>query len=115
MMTTRIYLLIGLGMAGFIFLVATLFGTDIAAWAVTQKGEAAARGQNVFELMVFEPIRFVFDEDTRIVGSVILIFFWPLIILMFFLVLLALVIMSGIDTNDRLGLIESYILPLWWR
>ena len=114
-MTTRMYLLIGLGMAAFIFLVGTLFGKDIAAWAVTQKGEALLRGQNVFELMVFEPIRFVFDENTRIIGSVILIFFWPLIFLMFFLVLLALVIMSGIDTNNRLGLIESYILPLWWQ
>jgi hypothetical protein len=114
-MSTRTYLFIGLGMAGLIFLIGMVFGSDIAAWAVLQKGEAAARGQNVFELMVFEPIRFVFDENTRIIGAIILIFFWPMVFVMILLVLLALVIMSGIDTNNRLGLIESFIFPLWWR
>ncbi|GEM_PF-1543076 len=114
-MSTRIYLLIGLGIAGLIFLIGIVLGDDIATWAVLQKAEAAARGQNVFELMVFEPIRFVFDENTRIIGSIILIFFWPLVFVMFLLVLLALVIMSGIDTNNRLGLIESFIMPMWWR
>lgn len=113
-MTTRTYLFIGLCFAGLIFLIGMVFGEDIAAWASQQKVEAALRGQNVFEYLVFEPIRFTFDVNTRIIGSVIVIFAWPLVIVMFILMLLGLVIMSGIDTNNRLGIIESFILPFWW-
>lgn len=114
-MTTRTYLFIGLCFAGLIFLVGMVFGTDIATWASQQKIEAFNRGQNVFEYLVFEPIRFTFDANTRLIGSVIIIFAWPLVIVLFVLMLLGLVIMSGIDTNNRLGLIESFILPFWWR
>ncbi len=115
-MTTRTYLFIGLCVAGFIFLLGMVFGTDIAAWASQQKVEAAIRGQGIFEYLVFEPIRFTFDVNTRIIGSIIVIFAWPLVIVMFILMLLGLVIMSGIDTNNRLGIINSVILPwLWWR
>jgi hypothetical protein len=114
-MTTRTYLFIGLCFAGLIFLIGMVFGEDIAAWATLQKGEAAARGQGVFEYLVFEPIRFTFDVNTRIIGSVIVIFAWPMVIVLFVLMLLGLVIMSGIDTNNRLGIVGSILAPFWWQ
>ncbi|MCL4255369.1 MAG: hypothetical protein KJ043_16535, partial [Anaerolineae bacterium] len=98
-----------------VFLIGLVFGNDIAIWASGQKVEAAIRGQSVFELGIFEPIRILFANDSRLIGSILVIFFWPVLFLLFFGMLLGLVIMSGIDTNNRLGIIESFIVPIWWR
>lgn len=113
-MSTKTYLFIGLVVAGLVFLIGLVFGNDIATWASGQKVEAAIRGQSVFELGVFEPIRFAFANDTRLIASILVIFFWPVVFLLFFGMLLGLVIMSGIDTNNRLGIVGT-ILPIWWR
>ena len=113
-MSTKTYLFVGLAMAGLVFLIGLVFGNDIAAWASRQKVEAAMRGQSVFELGIFEPIRFAFANDTRLIASILTIFFWPVVFLLFFGMLLGLVIMSGIDTNNRLGIVST-ILPMWWR
>lgn len=113
-MSTKTYLFIGLIMAGLVFLIGLVFGNDIAAWASQQKVEAAIRGQSVFELGVFEPIRFAFHNDTKLIASILTIFFWPVVFLLFFGMLLGLIIMSGIDTNNRLNIINA-LFPFWWR
>jgi hypothetical protein len=101
-MSTRTYLLVGIVIGGFIYLIGVLFGSDIANWAVQRQIESAAKSQVIFEAVVFQPLEFIFTQDTRIMGAVLVAVAWPAFFLLLFLLVIALVALEFIDANDAI-------------
>jgi len=101
-MSTRTYLFIGVVLGGMVYLVALLFGSDIAAWAVQRQFEAQSKDQVVLDALVFQPLEFLFAQDTRVVGAVGVAFFWPVLFILLFLLVVAVVILEFIDVNESI-------------
>lgn len=101
----RTYLMIGLGFAAFLFLLAQFFGTDIAAFADSLPGQVVPSVQGIAQLIV-GPIKFVMLNP--IVGSLLAGLLWPLVLLWLLLLFLLVIltaasqVQTDIDTNTPL-------------
>ena len=98
-MSIRIYLVIGVFIGGFLFLISTVVGDDFHTWIEEQQYEASIRSQRVLEMVVFEPLLFVFDEDTRPWGFVAAGILWPAFFIWLFLLLISMLIIAGVDVT----------------
>lgn len=104
-MSRRTYLMIGLGFAVFLFLLAQFFGTDIAAFADSLPGQVSPNVQSIAQFIV-EPIKFVMLNP--ILGPLLAGLLWPVVLLWLLLLFLLVVltaagqVQTDIDTNTPL-------------
>lgn len=98
----RTYAVIAIVFAGFTFLLSTFFGDDIAQWARERQAEAASKSQPVIEQVVFSPLEFLMDEDSRVPGAIVAGIAWPAVAILMFLIVLSIVILSFIDANNAI-------------
>ncbi len=107
-MNFRVYLIVGVFIGGFIFLIGTLLGDDFLKWLQDQQYEAAIRSQRVLELVVFEPLIFMFEN--RPWGFILAGVLWPAVFVWLLLLLLAMLIIAGVDVTRDLQEVTSLFI-----
>lgn len=94
-MSIRTYLIIGFFVGLIVFLINQFFGEDIVRWLLEQQVQAAVRNQRVIELVIYDPLIFMFDS--RPAGAIAAAVLWPLVFVWLLLLLIALVVVPGLD------------------
>ena len=107
-MSFRVYLVVGVFVGGFIFLIGTLVGDDFLKWLQEQQFEAAIRSQSVLELVVFEPLIFIFEN--RPWGFVLAGLLWPAVFVWMLLLLLSMLIIAGVDVTRDIEEVTSLLI-----
>jgi hypothetical protein len=98
-MSMRSYLMVGLALGAFAWLIATFFGRDVASSVAGMEGQALAANMGVIAQLICEPIIWVMRNP--VFGGILVALTWPVVLLWGLLYFAMLLIALGSDAaND---------------